>query len=111
MCKESYTVCQVNEVASISASIIIHEIGHLFGMYHDSGELMMTQSTANISELLAVCEGSLLVIVGRPSQRPVTLSFDVFLECCSYPSVRHNVVFLVEFVISHRSKFLISLET
>ena len=30
--------------------------------------------------LLACCEGTPLVIGGFPSQRPVTLSFDVFLS-------------------------------
>ena len=32
------------------------------------------------SELLALCEGNLPVIVGFPSKRPVMRSFDVFFD-------------------------------
>ena len=46
-----------------------------FGALH-----IMTSSNGNIFRLLALCEGNPPVIGGFPSQRPVTLSFDVFFD-------------------------------
>ena len=40
----------------------------------------MISLNGNISALLAICEGNPPVTGGFPSQRPVTLSFDVFFD-------------------------------
>ena len=41
---------------------------------------IMTSSKGNISALLALCEGNSSVTGEFPSQRPVTRSFDVFID-------------------------------
>ena len=41
---------------------------------------MMTSSNGNIFVLLALCDGNPPVTGGFPSQRPVTRSFDVFID-------------------------------
>ena len=43
---------------------------------------MMTSSNGKFSALLALCAGTLPVTGELPTQRPVTRSFDVFVELC-----------------------------
>ena len=42
--------------------------------------VMMTSSNGNIFQVTALCEGNSPVTGEFPSQRPVTRSFDVFLD-------------------------------
>ena len=46
----------------------------------DNPLFMMTSSNGNISALLAICAGNSPVTGEFPAQRPVTRSFDVFLD-------------------------------